>query len=144
MELPDELYERITELSEQGNDLMDNEDPAGAIVSWSSALSLLPSPKEQWEAYTWLCASLGDAFFSLGKVAQSFDCFMDAMNGPDGQVNPFILYRAGQCCEALGSRKQALDLLIRAYALDGEDIFDADEEGETLLGLLRKNGLIPA
>ena len=144
MELPDELYERITELSEQGNALMDNEDAAGAIVPWSSALSLLPSPKEQWEAYTWLCASLGDASFSLGNVAQAFHCFMDAMNGPDGQVNPFILYRAGQCCEALGNRKQALDLLVRAYALDGEDIFDADEEGAVLLALLRKDGLIPA
>ena len=143
MELPDELYERVAELSEQGNALMDGDDPAAALRVWSSALALLPPPREQWEAHVWLSASLGDAAFSLGNTAQAFEYFFDAMNGPDGQVNPFILYRAGQCCEALGNRQQALNLLVRAYALDGEDVFNADEEGGRLLALLRQEALIP-
>ncbi|MCU1136655.1 tetratricopeptide repeat protein [Stenotrophomonas maltophilia] len=143
MELPDEIYEQVTDLSEQGNVLMDANDHAGATRCWLQALEALPAPAKDWEAYTWLCASLGDASFLSGDVVAALEYFMDALNGPDGHANPFILYRAGQCNELLGQRDRALEYLLRAYALDGEDIFDADDEGWKYLALLRQQGLTP-
>lgn len=143
MELPDEIYERVTDLSEQGNVLMDADDHAGATRCWLQALEALPAPAKDWEAYTWLCASLGDASFLSGDVVAALEYFMDALNGPDGYANPFILYRAGQCNELLGQRDRALEYLLRAYALDGEDIFDANDEGCKYLALLRQQGLTP-
>ncbi|MDQ7309743.1 MULTISPECIES: hypothetical protein [Stenotrophomonas] len=141
MELPDEIYEQVTDLSEQGNVLMDADDHAGATRCWLQALEALPAPAKDWEAYTWLCASLGDASFLSGDVVAALKYFMDALNGPDGRANPFILYRAGQCNELLGQRDRALEYLLRAYALDGEDIFNADDEGGKYLALLRQQGL---
>lgn len=43
-ELPDDIYNRVTELSEQGNDLLDRGDTKAAISMWRSALQLLPDP----------------------------------------------------------------------------------------------------
>lgn len=141
MELPDDIYEQVTELSEQGNTCMDADDHAGAMRCWLEALDKLPAPANDWEAYTWLCASLGDASFMSGHFPEALQYFVDALNGPDGHANPFILYRVGQCHELQGQRDQALEYLLRAYALDGEDIFDADDEGGKYLALLRQHGL---
>ena len=55
MELSDELYDRIEELSETGNEAMESEDYAKAISCFQEALDILPEPKEDWEAY--LCLS---------------------------------------------------------------------------------------
>ena len=54
MELSDELYDRIEELSETGNEAMESEDYAKAISCFQEALDILPEPKEDWEAYLWL------------------------------------------------------------------------------------------
>lgn len=45
MELSDELYDRIEELSETGNEAMESEDYAKAISCFQEALDILPEPK---------------------------------------------------------------------------------------------------
>ena len=55
-ELPDAIYESVTQDSEAGNLYADNERYAEAASEWEKALALLPVPKKQWEAATWLCA----------------------------------------------------------------------------------------
>lgn len=67
MELSDELYDRIEELSETGNEAMESEDYAKAISCFQEALDILPEPKEDWEAYLWLVGSIGDAHFMMGN-----------------------------------------------------------------------------
>ena len=69
MELSDELYDRIEELSETGNEAMESEDYAKAISCFQEALDILPEPKEDWEAYLWLVGSIGDAHFMMGTTA---------------------------------------------------------------------------
>lgn len=49
MELSDELYDRIEELSETENEAMESEDYAKAISCFQEALDILPEPKEDWE-----------------------------------------------------------------------------------------------
>ena len=58
MELSDELYDRIEELSETGNEAMESEDYAKAISCFQEALDILPEPKE---AGAFLCAAKGYA-----------------------------------------------------------------------------------
>jgi tetratricopeptide (TPR) repeat protein len=142
MELPDNIYARINELSEKGNLEMDADNASAAIRAWEEALALLPPPASEWEAYTWLSASLGDAYFLSAQLAMAYEHFMNALNGPEGISNPFILYRIGQCLDMQGNQASAVEYLLRAYALDGEDIFDADDHGQAYLGMLRENGLI--
>ena len=143
MELPDEIYEQVEQLSEQGNDLCEEGDFTGAIAVWQSALALLPPPRQQWEASVWLHASIGDAYYQEDEWQDAKAAFFDAMNCPDAQVNPFVHYMLGKTLLRLDDEEGAVDHLLRAYMLDGVDIFDADEEeGPDALALLQNKGLV--
>ena len=95
MELSDELYDRIEELSETGNEAMESEDYAKAISCFQEALDILPEPKEDWEAYLWLVGSIGDAHFMMGNYGKSLEFFRKCYNIGETD-NPFILLRLGE------------------------------------------------
>ena len=142
-ELPDDIYEQIEALSEAGNNCADDEDWEGAIEHWRLALGLLPEPAVQWEAATWLYASLGDAYYQSSEYDLAKDALYSALNGPDGQANPFVHYMLGKTLWRLDEGDKAIDALLRAYMLDGVDIFDSDEdEGPDCLQLLEDRGLV--
>ena len=86
MELSDELYDRIEELSETGNEAMESEDYAKAISCFQEALDILPEPKEDWEAYLWLVGSIGDAHFMMvqDRHSGSQDRLRQKMQGSEG------------------------------------------------------------
>lgn len=142
-ELPDDIYEQIEALSEEGNDLSDDDDPAGAEAVWRQAMDLLPEPRVDWEAYTWLSASIGEACYQQGKIDDAVQSFFDALNGPGGQDNPFVHYMLGKSLLKQDQPDRAIDELLRAYMLDGVDIFDSDEaEGPDMLQMLQDRGLV--
>ena len=143
MELDDETYRKIEALSEEGNDLLEDGDWRGAVMKWRLALDLVPEPKSDWDAATWLYASIGDAQYQGGDVTQAKESLYDALNCPEGQQNPFVHLRLGQTLHALGEDKKSLDHLLQAYMLDGEDIFLLEDGGEEDLQRLRDNKLIP-
>jgi len=143
MELPDDIYEQIEQLSEQGNDLCDEGDFAGAVKVWQEALELLPEPRAEWEAALWLHASIGDAYYQEGAWQDAKDALFDALNCPEATVNPFVHYMLGKTFLHLEDEEGAVDHLLRAYMLDGVEIFDTDEdEGPDALELLQQKGLI--
>lgn len=141
MELPEKTYQQISELSDQGNTYADAGDFSKSIQTWSRALSLLPAPLNNWEAYTWLSASIGDAHFQLGQIESAQEKFFNALNGPDGLENPFIYYRLGQCQIQLNDEHKGTESLLRAYMLDPQ-IFKDDPHGEALLQKLKHKGII--
>lgn len=119
-------YDQIDSLCERGNVAMDKEHYDEAISLFSSALMLLPSPQEVYDAYLWLKTSIGEAYFQKHDYAQSKNDFYDALNGPDGYENPFILLRLGQSLYQLDDNK-CLDFLVRAYMLEGDKIFEDED-----------------
>ncbi len=127
-ELDDKLYERIEELSEEGNEFADEERYAEARAKFEEALSLVPAPKTDWEAALWLYASIGDMNFMLGNYKECSDNMFDALNCPDALANPFVHIRLGQALYELGNTERAKEHLLRAYMLDGEDIFEGQDE----------------
>lgn len=143
MELPDDIYEEVTRLSEIGNEHCDDGKFANAIEVWRSALELLPSPRDQWEAALWLNASIGDAYYQEEQWEDAKASFLDALNGPDAQGSPFIHYMLGKTLLRLDDEDEAVQSLLRAYILDGVDIFDTDEEeGPDAFELLQERGLV--
>jgi len=141
MELPQPIYDEITTLSDEGNSLSDDGSFDRAISKWTAALDLVPEPKSNWEASTWLYASIGDARYQQASFDLARSAFLDAMNCPGAETNAFIQYRLGQCEWKLGNEKNAIDRLLRAYMLDGENIFEGEPEGHTFLSLLRQRRL---
>ncbi|WP_078118108.1 hypothetical protein [Thiosocius teredinicola] len=49
---PDDIYASVEALSAEGNDLLDDDDPAGAVARWQAALALLPEPRAIWDGRT--------------------------------------------------------------------------------------------
>lgn len=114
MELSDELYDRIEELSETGNEAMESEDYAKAISCFQEALDILPEPKEDWEAYLWLVGSIGDAHFMMGNYGKSLEFFRKCYNIGETD-NPFILLRLGENYLEMEDETNATEFLLRAY-----------------------------
>lgn len=121
-------FAQIEKLSEEGNALAERDDFDGAIKKFEQALAIVPSPKNDYEASTWLHASIGDMYFSKGDYETSANNFYDALNCPDGQVNGFVHLRLGEDLFELNQKDKSLDHLLRAYMLEGREIFEGEDE----------------
>lgn len=135
--LSEDIQEALEELCDQGNEAMDEGEFREAVDFFERALGILPAPAEEWEPYGWLQAAIGDAYYGMEDFPAALDYFQKAhaFAGPD-DVNSFVLLRLGQCCRRAGDNTNAAEYLLRAYMLDGEDIF-RDEEGD--LAFLKSN-----
>jgi len=139
-ELPDAIFERVTELSEQGNAAMEDGDYARAVMLWREALGLLPAPEKKWSAAMWLHGSIGDAQRASGDIEDGLSSFQSAAATVDGAQNPFIQYGLGISLLDMGRTEEATDPLLRAYMLAGTDIFQEDDP--RYLQHLMKQGLV--
>ena len=124
-ELDQAIYEQVTDLSECGNLLMEQGCYEEALLKFEFALSLLPSPQEKWDAFTWLKAATSDAYFFMKNFKKCKDEAFDGMKGPGGVDNEFLLMRIDECFyeESGFFSERAADFLARAYMLGGDDIF---------------------
>lgn len=122
-ELDNVIYEEVTYLSRLGDDYLDNGDTELALESYKKALELLPDPKSNWEAATWLYVAIGDTYWETKQYEKAYDGFYAALTCPGGIGNPFIHLRMGQLQTEFGNSEKARDELIRAYMGAGDDIF---------------------
>ncbi|MCA7931434.1 hypothetical protein LGM45_20530 [Burkholderia cepacia] len=130
-ELDNELYERIGALSDAGDALMEDGDYEGALEKFRAGFDLLPEPKTNWEAGTWLMAAIGDANFLQADYAAGCENLGQAMHFPNAIGNPFLHLRLGQCQFELGNLDRAADELMRAYMAGGPELFE-DEDARYL------------
>lgn len=121
---------------------MDADEFDLAVEKWQKAIDLIPEPKTDWEAYMWLSASIGDALYQKKLYEIASANFINALNAPGGIENPFVHFRLGQCQTKLGNERLGLDHLLKAYMLDGEDIFLMEADGIFSLELLKNRGLV--
>ncbi|MGO1540938.1 MAG: tetratricopeptide repeat protein [Luteimonas sp.] len=141
-ELPDDLHEEIEGLAEEGNELLDAGDARGALRIWREAFGRLPEPRNRWDAAMWLHASMAEAHYGLGDFGAARDAMQDALAIPESGGNPWLHYMLGKSLLRLGDAR-AVEALLRAYMLEGEDIFDEDgEDGAAALAVLREHGLL--
>ncbi len=127
-ELSDEVYERISAHCTKGESLADAGQYSASLEEHWAAWDLLPDPKFQWEAATWILAAIGDANFLTGDFVAGKDNLSTAMHCPNAIGNAFLHLRLGQCHFELGNFDRAADELARAYMGDGTDIFGDEDE----------------
>jgi len=127
MELNDSIYDQIKALCEQGDQYAHNENYPAALAQYWLAYDLLPEPKTDWEAATWILAAIGDANFLSDDFAAGRDNLSCAMHCPDAIGNSFLHLRLGQCQFELGNMTRAADELARAFLLAGPAIFHDDD-----------------
>jgi tetratricopeptide (TPR) repeat protein len=131
MSLDDSIHDEITKLCEQGDSLVKSGDFRGALRLFHRSWKLLPEPKEDWDASTWILTAIGDAHFFLGDFQNVIAALSNAVHCPNGLGNPFVHLRLGEAAFELGQMDRAKDELTRAYMGAGRDIF-ANEDPKYL------------
>jgi tetratricopeptide (TPR) repeat protein len=127
-ELPPDLHERIRVFCSEGDALVSKGAHREAIEQYNQAYKLIPEPKQEWEASTWVLAAIGDVCFASGYFTSGQKALAFAMQCPKGIGNPFLHLRLGQCEFELGHKDQAADELARAYMGAGAEIFEREDE----------------
>ena len=130
-ELPNELSQLVDGLYRKGDQFAGMEQYDDAIEKYGQAWDLLPEPRDQWPAATWILLSVGDAHFRMNEYSEAADLLTDALNYPDGEANPFLHLRLGQCLLELGQLNDAAGALEEAFRLGGDELF-ADEDSKYL------------
>lgn len=131
-EITPEIKAKLDELAERGNQLEESEEYEGAVQVWQEALKLIPEPQQFYSETIWFLAAIGDVYFQQKRYQEAHECFDKArgnMSG-EGYGNPFIMLRLGECCLEIGDEKNATEYLLRAYMMEGKEIFEPDENGE--------------
>ena len=127
MELSDAIHKKVAQLSKEGDEQAEGGHYREAVEKYIEALDLLPEPKTDWEACTWLLAAIGDANFKSKNYEHARAALSDAMHCPGAIGNPFIHLRLGQSQFELGNMQRANDELARAYMGAGKEIFDQED-----------------
>jgi predicted negative regulator of RcsB-dependent stress response len=122
-ELDQKTYDAITAHCARGDALAEKQAFDAAIAEYARAWALVPEPKNDWEAATWILAAMADSHFLAGNAAKARDVLAYAMTCPDAVGNPFLHLRFGEVSFDLGDRDRAADELMRAFMGAGPEIF---------------------
>ena len=126
LELSGSLHNRIKELSAEGDSLAESAIYEKAIEKYNEAWNLVPEPKSEWEASTWLLVAIADACFFAGYYTSGIEALQYSLICPEGENNPFIFMRLGQCQFEKNEYFLATENLCRAYMLQGKEIFASE------------------
>jgi len=127
-ELPPRVHEAIKHLCADGDTIAAAGQYEQAISEYNRAWEMIPEPKTQWNASTWILAAIGDAAFLGGYDTSAREALEYAMHCPDAVGNPFLHLRLGQVLFDTDERDRAADELMRAYMGAGVEIFAAEDE----------------
>jgi hypothetical protein len=125
--IPNNIHNDIQRLCAQGDANLEARDFSRAYENFTSALALVPEPKSDFEATTWILAALGDTYFFSKDFPQLRNVLTDAMHCPGAIGNPFLHLRLGQAQFELDELDRAADELCRAYMGAGKGIFENDD-----------------
>lgn len=126
-ELPEELGEKIEKLAKQGNSAQVLEKFDIAIEKYEEALTLVPNPKTDWEASTWLYVGIADNQMNIEKFKEAKENYYNALNCPNALENGYIYLGLGQSFFELEDIEKAKEYILKAYMLEGEELFEDEE-----------------
>ena len=78
-QMDDALHSRIVALCQQADELVDNDEADAGLAKYGEAWKLLPEPKLDWEAATWILAAIGDVHYLAGRFDLALAAFVDAL-----------------------------------------------------------------
>jgi hypothetical protein len=135
--MDDHTHSEIQRLCALGDSLAKRDQHREALTQYNKAWELIPSPRNDWEASTWILAAIADSCFYLGEFAPAQQALDYAMTCPGAVGNPFLHLRRGQVLFEFGEMDSSADELMRAYMGGGPELF-APEEPKYLLHLKSK------
>ena len=122
--LPKDIAQLVDNLCRAGDRFAGIDQFDDAIEKYQDAWDLLPAPQNQWPTATWILVSIGDAYFWLKEYNNAAEVLLDALDYPDGEDNPYLYLRLGQCLLETGQIDDAADALEEAFRRGGEALFE--------------------
>ena len=98
-----------------------------AVAKYNEAWALIPEPKSDWNASTWLLGAIGDCCFQGGYMTSAQEALEFSMHCPDAIGNPFLHLRLGQVLFEKGLLDRSAEELMRAHMGAGPEIFGAED-----------------
>jgi tetratricopeptide (TPR) repeat protein len=127
LELDERVHEQIKAHCADGDSLANGGKFEAAIAEYNKAWELIPAPKNDWEAATWVLAAIADAAFLGGFKVTAREALEYAMTCPGAIGNPFLHLRYGQVLFDAQENDRAADELMRAYMGGAEEIFATED-----------------
>ncbi len=126
-DLPADIAARIEPICTLGNSLS-NENPSLAIKKLREAFEILPEPREQWLAGTWILTVIGDIAYLSGNLDLAYESFYQIDLFEGWHDNPFIRLRRGQVSFDKGDFKNAENELAFAFMAGGYSILEHEDD----------------
>ena len=131
-DLEPELKAQVVELCNKAVEAQEEERFHASNRDLQQVYELLPEPKSEWKAYTWLLSSMADNHFEQKEYVAAFKKLEEVFIIDDESINnAYLCLRRGQCALELGHETLAKQLLSRAFELEGKELFD-DEHSKYL------------
>lgn len=121
----EEILEKYNEICSEADKLVEDECYDKAIEKFKKALSILPDG--DWQCQPYAYAGLGECYKERNDYETALKYYYDAYT-EDTLDNPYILLSIGICYYELNNWKQAREFLLRAYMVEGTEIFEDEEE----------------
>jgi len=118
------INEQLQTLCRQGAKLINLGDYDRAISKYYEALTILPAPIRKGPAATFLNAAIGEAYWKMKDYDRAGEAFGDAFECADGDHNPNIVFRIGQCLVECGHADLSKEYFEMAVRFGGEHLFD--------------------
>jgi len=126
--IPLEIFESILKDLEHGNNCMDEKSYMQAFNFYSDALDKVPKEKEDWHISLDIYYALGESSFYQEEYNMAIYFFNKALLSPDGLASWKVWFGLGKCFHKQNLKKEAQDAFIRAYMLEGKEIFNENKE----------------
>ena len=141
-ELDETTYKSVKILCAEGDASASAQRFEDAVAMYNKAWNMIPDPKNNWEASTWILAAIADACFQAGYMTSAREALEYAMTCPKGIGNPFLHLRYGQILYEAGELDKAADEFMRSYMGGGSEIFST-EDAKYLAFLSTRTNLFP-
>lgn len=127
-ELKDDVYNEVLRLSKIGNANYEEGQLKESISKYKEALKLLPSPKYEWDSFSWLTNNIGISYFDMEDWAMAQKYFRASLLTPQGMEDGLIWFYSGICLEHLSFERESKDAFLRAYTID-KQLFEDESRG---------------
>lgn len=126
-DLEPELKEQVVELCNKAVEAQEDERYHASNRDLQKVYELLPEPKAEWKAYSWLISSMGDNHFEQDEYQAASEKFEEVFSlDAESNENAYLCLRRGQCALELENETQAKELLSLAFKLEGKDLFEGE------------------